>query len=158
MIKRLFAVLLGIAAATAPVPAVWAQDKPAVDVEVLRAAAKADKRALVGSTLKLTDAEAKKFWPLYDDYQLKMDTLNRRTARQVEEVVAQTAPISDSHAKALLKEALAIEDEEMRLRRGYQNRLVKVLPATKVMRYLQLENKIRAIQDYDIAKVMPLLQ
>ena len=32
------------------------------------------------------------------------------------------------------------------------------LPATKVMRYLQLENKLRAFQDYDIAKVMPLLQ
>jgi Spy/CpxP family protein refolding chaperone len=158
MIKPLFAVLFGIAVATAPVPAVWAQDKPAVDVEALRAAAKADKRALVGSTLKLTDAEAKKFWPLHDEYQLKMDTLNRRTARLVEEVVAQTAPISDAHAKVLLKEALAIEDEEMRLRRGYQNRLVKVLPATKVMRYLQLENKLRAFQDYDIAKVMPLLQ
>jgi Spy/CpxP family protein refolding chaperone len=156
MMKSLLALLIAVAASVAPIA--WAQDKPAVDVEALKAAVKADKRALVASTLKLTDAEAKKFWPLYDDYRRKTDTLNRRTARLVEEVVAATGPMSDAHAKALLKEALAIEDEEMRVRRGYQNRLVKVLPATKVMRYLQLENKIRAFQDYDIATVMPLIQ
>lgn len=157
MIKPLVAMFFGIAVATAPVPAAYAQDKPAVDVAALKAAAKADKRALVASTLKLSDTEAKKFWPLYDDFQRKQDALNRRTARLVEEVVAQSGPISEAHAKALLNEALAIEDEENRVRRGYQSRLVKVLPATKVMRYLQVENKLRAIQDYDIATVMPLL-
>lgn len=157
MIKPLLALLFGIAVAAAPVPPAYAEDKPAVDVAALKAAARADKRALVASTVKLSDAEAKKFWPLYDDFQRKQDALNRRTARLVEEVVAQTGPITEAHAKALLNESLAIEDEEMRARRGYQSRLVKVLPATKVMRYLQLENKLRAVQDYDIALVMPLL-
>jgi Spy/CpxP family protein refolding chaperone len=158
MIKPLLAILLAVVVAAAAAPVVQAQDKPAIDVEALKTAVKADKRALVASTLKLTDAEAKKFWPLYEDFRRKNDALNRRTARLVEDVVAQAGPISDAHAKVLLKEALAIEDEEMRVRRGYQSRLVKVLPATKVMRYLQLENKIRAIQDYDIATVMPLIQ
>jgi hypothetical protein len=38
------------------------------DMQALRAAVKADKRAFVAATLALTDAEAKKFWPIYDAY------------------------------------------------------------------------------------------
>ncbi len=45
----------------------------------------------------------------------------------------------------------------MRARRAYQSRLVRALPAAKVLRYLQLENKIRTVQDYEIATVMPLV-
>ena len=158
MNHALFATIF--AAVFAAAPAAWAQDRPANGTEVatLRAAAKADKKALVASTIKLSDIEAK-LLPLYDDYQRKLDALNRRVARLVEDVIAQSSkPLSDAMAKSsLLKESLAIEDEEVRARRGYQNRLVKVLPAAKVLRYLQLENKIRAIQDYDIATVMPLV-
>jgi Spy/CpxP family protein refolding chaperone len=158
MYNALFATIF--AAVFAAAPAAWAQDKPAngTDVAMLKAAVKADKKALVASTLTLSADEAKKFWPLYDDYQRKLDALNRRISRLVEEIIAQgSKPVSDAMAKSLLKESLAIEDEEVRARRGYQNRLVKVLPTSKALRYLQLENKIRVIQDYDIATVMPLV-
>jgi Spy/CpxP family protein refolding chaperone len=157
MNRTLAATLLAFALAAAPFAG--AQDKAfdGTDIQALKAAVKADKKALVATTMNLTDAEAKKFWPLYGDYQLKVDSLNRRHTRLVEEVVAQSKPVSDNLAKSLLKESLAIEDEEVRARRAYQNRLVKVLPAAKVVRYLQLENKIRAVQDYEIAAVMPLV-
>jgi hypothetical protein len=36
--------------------------------------------------------------------------------------------------------------------------LRKVLPAKKVARYLQIENKIRAVVKYDLAAVVPLVQ
>jgi hypothetical protein len=158
MNNLLFATIF--AAVFAAAPAAWAQDKAANGTEVatLKAAVKADKKALVASTIQLSPDEAKKFWPLYDDYQRKLDALNRRISRLVEDVIGQSSkPLSDAMAKSLLKESLAIEDEEVRARRAYQSRLVKVLPAAKVLRYLQLENKIRAIQDYDIATVMPLV-
>ena len=136
-----------------------AADKPfdGTDLEALRAAVKADKRGLVESALALSAADAKKFWPLYDAYQLKLDTLNRRRARLVEDVVALNRPLSDALAKNLLKEQIAIEDEEVKTVRAYQNRLVKALPPAKVARYLQLESKIRTVQDYDLAGVLPLV-
>lgn len=153
----LIAALLAVALATTPLA--WAQGKPVdgTDLQALKVAVKADKKALVASTLTLSEVEAKKFWPLYEDYQRKIEALNRRSTRLIEEVVTQSKPVSDVLAKSLLKESLAIEDEEVRARRAYQSRLVRVLPAAKVMRYLQLENKIRTVQDYEIAAVMPLV-
>jgi hypothetical protein len=137
----------------------YAVDKPfdGTDVQALKAAVKADKKALVASTLNLSDVESRKFWPLYDNYQMKLDTLNRRRTRLIEDVIAQNRPRSEALAKSLLKESIAIEDEEVKTLRSYQNRLIKALPAAKAARYLQLENKIRTVQDYEVATVMPLV-
>ncbi len=155
IIRITLSLLLALAFA---VPA-FAADKPfdGTDLDALRTAVKADKRGLVAKTLNLNAAEGQKFWPLYDAYQLKLDTLNRRRSRLVEDVVAQNRPLSDALAKNLLKEQLAIDDEEVKTLRAYQNRLIRALPAAKVARYLQLEGRIRTVQDYDVAGVLPLV-
>ena len=41
---------------------------------------------------------------------------------------------------------------------GIKARLLKALPPIKAARYLQLESKIRALQDYDIASTIPLVR
>src|SRR5678815_3182584 len=58
----------------------WAQDKASdvTDMQALQTAVRADKRGYVTSTMALTDAEAAKFWPIYDAYQSQLDVANRR--------------------------------------------------------------------------------
>ena len=62
----------------------WAQGNAAdvTDMQALRAAVRADKKAYVASVLELTDAEAKKFWPLYDAYQRTLDMAEPRAERR----------------------------------------------------------------------------
>ena len=50
------------------------------------------------------------------------------------------------------------EQLEARVKAAYVPKLRKVLPAKKVARYLQVENKIRAVVKYDLAAVVPLAQ
>jgi hypothetical protein len=47
---------------------------------------------------------------------------------------------------------------ETKARRTLYNRVMSALPATKAVRYLQLENKIRAVQAYDLAQSLPLIK
>jgi len=70
------ALALGVALAT---PAL-AQDKSATDtnMQILRDKIKADKKLVVAANMKLTDAQAKKFWPIYDAYQKELAALRRR--------------------------------------------------------------------------------
>src|SRR5258706_101661 len=129
----------------------------------VRAAVRADKKAFVASTLKLTDLEAKRFWPLYENYQRVLNTANRRLALAVEAVVSLDKPISDLYARNLANELIAADEEEIKARRALHNRLMRgvptrVLPPNKAARYLQLESKIRAMQDYDIATGIPLVK
>jgi Spy/CpxP family protein refolding chaperone len=157
--KNSLAILL-FAAASFAAPAAWSQDRNAdvTDMQALRAAVKADKRALVASALNLTDPEAKKFWPIYDGYQRSLDLANRERNIVVVDLVGMDKPLSDPYAKNLAKDLITADEAEIKARRTMYNRVMKALPAKKAARYLQLEAKIRAVQAYDIAVAIPLVK
>jgi Spy/CpxP family protein refolding chaperone len=158
MKKSAIAVLFAIASVAAPIA--FAQDKTGdvTDMQALRAAVKGDKKAFVAKTLDLTPAEAKKFWPIYDMYQRAIEANNRKRALVVEAVVAKDQDLTNAYAKNLATEAISNDEAEIRARRALQNRLMKALPPIKAARYLQLESKIRALQEYDIASTIPLVR
>jgi hypothetical protein len=130
----------------------------ATDMQALRTAVRADKKAYVASVMVLTDDEAKKFWPAYDAYQRTLDMTTREKNVTLEGVIAQGKPMSDPYAKQIARDLIAAEEAEVKARRTLYNRLIKAVPPKKALRYLQLEAKIRAVQAYDIAQVMPLVK
>ena len=162
MKKNLAFVLFGMAMIATQ--STWAQDKADVtDMQALRNAVRTDKKAFVASTLNLTDAEAKKFWPLYDGYQRDVDLANRRRNVVLEVLISRDKPFSELYARSLATELIAADEAEIKSRRSLHNRLMRgvptrILPPTKAARYLQLENKIRAVQAYDIAANIPLIR
>jgi Spy/CpxP family protein refolding chaperone len=158
MNKLFTAMLCAWAVLAAPMVLGEGNAADATDMQALRTAVRADKKALVASTLNLTDAEAKKFWPIYDAYQRDLDLANRRRNLVVVDVVGSNKPISNLYAKNLANELLAADEAEIKSRRTMQNKVMKALPDTKAARYLQLESKIRAFQDYDIAVAIPLVK
>ena len=160
MKKHLVTLLFAVAVAAIPTRAAWAQGNAAdvTDMQALRTAVRADKKAYVASVMKLTDEEAKKFWPAYDAYQRTLDMTTREKNVTLEGVIAQDKPVSDPYAKQIAKDLISAEETEIKARRTLYNRLIKAVPPKKALRYLQLEGKIRAVQAYDIAQVMPLVK
>lgn len=155
--------LIGVAVALtllgyAPLSA--AQDKPADNMQILRDKIKADKKLLVATNMELTESEAKNFWPIYDQYQKDLQKINRRMVALLESYADdfRAKSLTDDKAKKLINEAIAIEQAEADLKGTYAPKLSKVLPVKKVMRYLQIENKIRAVVKYDIASGVPLVR
>ena len=137
-----------------------AQDKPADNMEILRDKIKADKKLLVATNMELTESEAKAFWPIYEEYQKDLQKINRRIVNLLDSYAADARgkTLTDDKAKKLIDEALAIEQSEANLKTTYAPKLGKVLPVKKVARYLQIENKIRAVVKYDLAQGVPLVQ
>src|SRR6266852_354953 len=163
MNKNVAAILL--AAGLTVTQCAWAEDKTAdvTDMQALRDAVRSDKKALVASTLNLTPAEAKKFWPVYDAYQRDVDLANRRRSVTLEGLIGLDKPASDLYARSLANELIAADEVEIKARRSLHNRLMRGVPTrilspNKAARYLQLENKIRAVQAYDIAANIPLVK
>jgi hypothetical protein len=110
--------------------------------------------------MELTESEAKGFWPIYDQYQQDLEKLNRRIATVIDGYAEdfRNRSLTDDKAKKLINEALAIDKAEGALKGTYAPKLGKVLPVRKVVRYLQIENKIRAVVRYDIASGVPLVR
>jgi hypothetical protein len=137
-----------------------AQDKPADNMQILRDKIKADKKLVVATNMELTESEAKSFWPVYDAYQKDLQNINRRIAGLLDRYAADfhSKSLTDDKAKKLIDEALAIEQSEADLKSTYAPKLSKALPVIKVARYLQIENKIRAVIKYDLAQGVPLVK
>ena len=132
----------------------------ASDMQILAQKIKADKKLVVAANMQLTEAEAKGFWPVYDAYQKDLQGINQRVGGAIKNYAAayNKGPVSDETAKKLINEAIAIEDAEVKLKASYVPRLEKVIPGMKVARYIQIENKIRAIIKYELAANIPLVQ
>jgi len=156
MKKLLTSVMLIACCMAAPASIGQGDANDVTDMQALRQAVKNDKRAFVESVMKLTDAEAKRFWPIYDAYQRELDATGRRRVVAVQGLMFRDAPTTNLSAKQYASEMLAIDEAEIKARRTMRNRVMRALPATKAARYMQLEEKIRAVQDYDVAVAVPL--
>jgi hypothetical protein len=154
MVIVMVAALVGLAIAAA------AQDKAADNMQILREKIKADKKLLVAGNMELTESEAKGFWPVYEGYQKDLAGINQRIAKLIESYAAdyRANTLTDEKAKKLIDELVAIEQAEAGLKTSYVPKLSKVLPPKKVARYLQIENKIRALVKYELAGGVPLVQ
>ena len=134
------------------------QDKPADNMEIVVEKTRADKKLLVAENMQLTEAEAKAFWPVYDQYQDELFLLRSRTAKLIKDYADAYDKMTNDTAKKLLDELMIIEALGPKLRQAYLPKFRKVLPETKVVRYYQIENKIQAALFYEIAANIPLMK
>ncbi len=141
------------------VSAAFAQEAGNANMEILAQKLKADKKLLVAMNMDLTDAESKGFWPVYESYQANLQQMNKRLGQLVDDYARayNSGVVSDETAGKLIKDFLHMEAVEMKLRLDNVKELTRVLPSKKVMRYLQIESKIRAVIRYQIAEGVPLV-
>jgi len=136
-----------------------AQESSDTNMEILKQKLKADKKLIVAGNMDLSDADAKKFWPVYDAYQKDLEQVNQKLAQTIKEYAEafNKGPVQDNTAKKLLSEALSLEEQETKLKRTYAEKLEKVLPYSKVARYIQIETKIRSLIKMELAQQIPLV-
>jgi Spy/CpxP family protein refolding chaperone len=143
------AALFGLAAAAT---AQTAKDA----LEVTRQAVESQRRVLVSGALPLTDAEADAFWPLYDAYEKERRPLDERANKLVADFLAGAASLTDAQAKAMVEEALQVDEGRLRVRRSYLGRMLKAIPPRKAARFYQIDNKLDSVVQADVARQVPL--
>jgi Spy/CpxP family protein refolding chaperone len=153
----LLAAAFALPAAFAQAPAAPDRGSPAA-IDAIRQAAKDDRRGLVEKNMQLTDAEAKKFRPVYDTYANELEAIAKRQNRAVLDYVNQESSMTDANAQRLAGELLATDADEMKLRKRTYEKLRALLNARKAARFVQIENKLRTLQRYDVASQVPLVR
>ncbi len=149
--------LLLITMLSAAIPA-WAGAAADADLAVLRDTIRANKKALVAVNLTLTDAEAEKFWPLYDRYEAELKSVNDRLVKLIEDYTSHYRELTDDHARKLAEDYLAVEEDRAKVRRTYFSDFTKALPGKKAARFYQIENKMDAVIRYDLAAAIPVVE
>jgi cob(I)alamin adenosyltransferase len=158
MQKMMSAVMVAVLVAFA-VPGL-PQEKPPNNLEIVHEKLKADKKLIVAKYMELTESEAKRFWPVYEEYQKDLQTINQRLFNLLQSYAAdyRNNSLTDEKARKLLDEWIAIENDDAKRRSSFVPKVTKALPAKKAARYLQIENEYRILLKYDLAATVPLVQ
>ncbi|MDX9788181.1 MAG: hypothetical protein RBT11_15475 [Desulfobacterales bacterium] len=154
--------IVALSLVSAPVRAEeTATDKKGSDstnMEILREKVRADKKLVVAANMELTETEGKAFWPIYQEYQADLTKVNEKIGKLIGEYAENYQSMTEQTAKNLLDRSIVLEKERLTLRTYYLPKFQKALPAIKVARYYQIENKIQAIMQYALAANIPLMK
>ncbi|MDX2498900.1 MAG: hypothetical protein QNL14_00145 [Deltaproteobacteria bacterium] len=135
-----------------------AQDKPADNMEIVKEKIQSDKKLFIATNMQLTESEANAFWPVYESYQAEIGKLRDREIKLIEKFAASYETMSDDVAKKLLDDSVSIDSGHQKLRQSYLSKFRGVLSDKKVARYYQLESKIDAVMEYELARRIPLVK
>jgi len=126
------------------------------DTELLISQIQTDKRAVVLTAMQMPDAQVQAFTPVYDEYQREMKDVMTRGTDVVNKFAANYGSMTDDAAKDIMKDFFKVRNDRNALVEKYAKKFQKVLPASKVLQWVQIENKLNALLDVQAASVVPL--
>jgi hypothetical protein len=136
--------------ATAPVQSVRA------DEQIILSRIMTDKRAVYAQGMQLTDEESRAFWPVYDEYEVKVKKIDDRFVQLVNDFAAKYSTMTDDDARQMLATKMKIDRERMDLQQAYTKKVAKAVPAIKALRYAQLESRIDNELEREVMQLIPL--
>jgi hypothetical protein len=136
----------------------FGQEKSADNMQIVREKLRADKKLFVAEVMQLTDGESKGFWPVYERYQQEYSKVNDRVLQLIKEYASHYGSMTNEAARKLVNDSLTVEADRQKIRQSYLPKFRQVLSEVKVARFYQLENKIQAAVNYDLAAGIPLVE
>ena len=127
-------------------------------IELIKTQVGTQRQALVAENLQLTEAESTSFWPVYRSFHSERDKLVDRRIKLLMEFRDNFDGLSEEQSKKLLDDYIALQGEQLALRKKWVKNFRAVLSEKTTLRYFQIENKLDVIIDFDLAQVVPLAQ
>jgi hypothetical protein len=144
------------AAQTSARPA--SQDSANQDIELLRKDIRSQKKQIIAANMPLTDVEAQKFWPVYDQFTAEVVKINNDKYALIQEYAQNYGSMTDAQADSWATRMLKVDADITALRQRYWSSFRKVLPAKKAALYEQVERRAQMLIDVQLASQIPLLQ
>jgi len=128
------------------------------DIELLRKDLRSSKKQIVAANLNLTDDQATKVWPVYDQYIAEQTKIHDQKYALIKEYATSWGTISDAQAEDLTKRALAVDNQVAELRMKYVPNFLKVLPGKQVATFFQIDRRLQMMVDLQLMSQLPLVQ
>lgn len=128
------------------------------DLEMLRKDIRSQKKQLMAQNLTLTDADATKFWPIYDQYTAEQIKINDKKYATIQEFADRFGTMSDAQATSLIKQWLDVDIAVVQLRAKYLPIVSQAIGGRKGATWAQLDRRIQMMVDLQLASRTPLVQ
>ena len=126
------------------------------DITLLRKDLRAMKMQVIGQNMSMSDAEAQKFWPVYNHYVRDLSEVNNQKYALLKEYAETWATMSDEDAMIYVRHWLEADGEAQALRLKYVPVVSQVLPGKKAATFFQLDRRLNMIIDLQLFSQIPL--
>jgi hypothetical protein len=128
------------------------------DIQLLRKDVRSQKKQLIAANLPLTDAEAVKFWPVYDQYTAETIKINDTRFAVIKEYAANYNSLTDAQAQSLITRSIGVDESFVQLRLKYIPIFQKVLSGKKTAMFFQMDKRFSLLIDLQLASIIPIVQ
>ena len=126
------------------------------DITLLRKDLRAMKMQVIGQNMSLSDAEAQKFWPVYNHYVKDLSEVNNQKYALLKQYAEMWSTMSDEDAMIYVRHWLEADGEAQALRLKYVPVVSQVLPGRKAATFFQLDRRLNMIIDLQLFSQIPL--
>jgi hypothetical protein len=149
------AVFVALAAILCGGTAVQAQDWI---VEKLRSDLRAERAALVEEEMQFTEDEAAAFWPVYKNYENELRKINNERLELIADYAENYADMTDAVARELGKKSIELDIKEAYVRKEYYRRFNHVLPASRALKFFQVDGLLNLLVRAQVASSLPFVE
>jgi len=128
------------------------------DVDLLRQDLRSKRKQLIAANLKLTDEEATKFWPVYDQYVAELIKINDKKFAVIQDYADNWGKLTNEQSLLFIRQWLDSDIDTAQLRQKYVPIVSKVLNGKKSATFFQLDRRIAMMIELQVSSQMPLVQ
>ena len=128
------------------------------DLKLLRQDLRSKRKQLIAANLKLTDTEATKFWPVYDQYVMELIAINDKKFGLIQEYADNWGKLTNEQSLLFTRNWLDMDIAVVQLRQKYVPIVAKVLDGKKTATFFQLDRRIAMMMELQVSSQMPLVQ
>jgi hypothetical protein len=137
---------------------VFAQTALDQQIELARLADNLDRQALLLDNVQLTTEEGDAFWPAWKEYRMATHSNGNRMVALLKDFAANYENMDNLKADKLMTDYFSIKMQDLVIKQQFAQKINAFLPAKKVMRITQIENKLDAATHMQLAAEIPLVK
>jgi len=128
------------------------------DLDLLRKDLRAKRKQLIAANLKLTETEATRFWPVYDEYIKELIAINDKKFALIQDYADNWGKMTNDQSLLFMRQWLDSDIATTQLRQKYVPIVSKVLDGKKTATFFQLDRRIAMMIELQVASQIPLVQ
>ena len=141
----------------------WSPEAPppqkiAAIIDMIRSDVSTQKKSVVNRVMQLSEADAKVFWPIYEQYQMESSRIGNETAAMIKEYVEGFETMTDSKAQSLMTRNFDLRKRALALRFKYYEMVSKTLSPIKAAKFMQIDNQLVTMLELQLTSNLPFIR
>jgi len=128
------------------------------DIQMLRKDIRSQRKQIIAANMNLSDSEAEKFWPVYEQYVSDLVKLNGTKYALIKQYIQTKGALNDAEAEAAVNQWVSVDQSVGELRKKYVPLFRKVLTARNTALFYQLDRRVQLMIDLQLASSIPMIQ